>query len=120
MKRGEVWTVAGGGDYSGKPRPAVILQSDRFSEIDSVTVCLITSEDVGGFVARIAVQPDEHNGLHEPSYLMVDKVTTLRKSRIADRLGVLGTEDMTRLNRAVVTFLELTIALRPGPPRAAS
>ncbi|MGH2608847.1 MAG: type II toxin-antitoxin system PemK/MazF family toxin, partial [Tepidiformaceae bacterium] len=97
MKRGDIWTVAGGGEYTSKPRPAVILQSDQFDEIDSVTVCLVTSEEVGGFVARILVRPTTENGLQAPSYLMVDKITTLRRTRLGQRVGELSAEDMSRL-----------------------
>lgn len=113
MKRGELWTVAGGGDLSGKPRPAVVLQSDEFQAIDSVTVCLVTSEEVGGLVARLLVQPDVRNGLQEQSHLMVDKVTTLRRSRFGQRIGELSAEDMRRLSRALMIFLDLVADSAP-------
>jgi mRNA interferase MazF len=74
MKRGEIWTIAGGPYYAGKPRPAVILQNDHYSEIDSVTVCPITSLDTNTPRVRIPVFPDENNGLRAPSWIAADKI----------------------------------------------
>ncbi len=63
MKRGEIWTVAGGTAYAGEPRPAVIIQDDRFDASDSVVVCPITSDLVAAPVFRIRAGPDDENGL---------------------------------------------------------
>ena len=105
MKRGEIWTVAGGVDYTGKPRPAVILQDDRFDATDSITVCLLTTEPDDMPLFRIPVEPDDRSGLDEPSPIMVDKVTTVRRSRLGSLMGRLGDEDIIRLNRAILVFL---------------
>ena len=105
MRRGEIWTVAGGGDYTGKPRPAVILQDDRFDATDSITVCLLTTDPDEMPLFRIPVEPDDRNGLDEPSRIMVDKVTTVRRSRLGSLIGRLGDEDVIRLNRAILVFL---------------
>ncbi len=105
MKRGEVWTVAGGNNYVGKPRPAVIIQDDRFERTESITICAFTSDPTDAPLFRIAVEPTEHNGLRSPSRLMVDKVTTVPKARIGSRIGRLSDEDIVRLNRALVVFL---------------
>ena len=105
MKRGEIWTVAGGGDYAGKPRPAVILQDDRFDATASVTVCAFTTDPTEAPLFRLAIEPNERNGLREPSRLMVDKITTVPKARLGARLGRLDDADMARLNRAAVVFL---------------
>lgn len=105
MKRGEVWTVAGGGDYAGKPRPAVILQDDRFDATASVTVCAFTTDPTEAPLFRLPVEPSERNGLREPSRLMVDKITTVPRARLGQRLGRLDDADMARLNCAVVVFL---------------
>ena len=107
MKRGEIWTVAGGGDYTGKPRPAVILQDDRFDATDSITVCLLTTEPDDMPLFRIPVEPDDRNGLDEVSRIMVDKVTTVRRSRLGAPMGRLGDEDVIRLDRAILVFLGL-------------
>jgi len=105
MKRGEIWTVAGGKDYAGKPRPAVILQDDRFDKTDSITVCAFTTDATDAPLFRLAVEPSENNGLRAVCRLMVDKITTVPKSRIGARVGRIGDEDMLRLNRAVLVFL---------------
>ena len=107
MKRGEIWTVAGSGDYIGKPRPAVILQDDRFDATDSITVCLLTTEPDDMQLFRIPVEPDDRNGLDGVSRIMVDKVTTVRRSRLGAPMGRLGDEDVIRLDRAILVFLGL-------------
>ena len=108
MRRGEIWTIAGGGDYTAKPRPAVVLQDNRFDAIDSVTVCLLTTDRTEAPLLRIPVEPDELNGLDAPSRIMVDKITTVRRSRLGMLMGRLGDEDIVRLNRALLVFLGFT------------
>jgi mRNA interferase MazF len=105
MKRGEIWTVAGGKDYAGKPRPAVVLQDDRFDKTDSVTICAFTTDPTDAPLFRLLVVPTEGNGLRAPCRLMVDKITTVPKARAGTRVGRLADEDMVRLNRAVLVFL---------------
>jgi mRNA interferase MazF len=105
VKRGEVWTVAGGGGYAGKPRPVVILQDDRFDRTDSVTICGLTTDPTDARLFRPMVEPSESNGLRSPCRLMADKITTVPKSRLGARMGRLAEEDMLRLNRAVLVFL---------------
>jgi len=105
MKRGEIWTVAGAKDYAGKPRPAVILQDDRFGGTDSVTICPFTTDATDAPLFRLAIEPNEANGLRFHCRLMVDKITTVRKSSLGARVGRLGDEDMLRLNRAALVFL---------------
>jgi mRNA interferase MazF len=105
MKRGEIWTVAGGKDYAGKPRPVVILQDDRFDRTDSITICAFTTDPTDAPLFRLAVEPSQSNGLRTVCRLMVDKITTVPKSRIGARVGRIGDADMLRLNRAVLVFL---------------
>jgi mRNA interferase MazF len=105
MKRGEIWTAAGGKDYAGKPRPVVILQDDRFDMTDSVTVCAFTTDPTDAPLFRLRVEPNESNGLRAVCRLMVDKITTVPKARIGVRIGRLDDEDIVRLNRAAVVFL---------------
>lgn len=105
MKRGEIWTVAGGKDYAGKPRPAVILQEDRFDMTDSITICALTTDPTDAPLFRLLIQPSESNGLRAPCRLMVDKITTVPKSKIGTYVGRLAAEDVVRLNRAVLVFL---------------
>lgn len=99
-----MWTVAGGTDYSGKPRPAVVVQDDRF-DTDSVTICPFTNDPTEAPLFRLSITPSPTNGLRDASQLMVDKLTTVRRSRLGDYLGVLDDSDIVRLNRAMVVFL---------------
>jgi mRNA interferase MazF len=105
MKRGEIWTVAGGKDYAGKPRPVVILQDDRFDKTDSITVCAFTTDRTDAPLFRLLVEPSESNGLRATCRLMVDKITTVPKSRVGYRIGRLADEDIVRMNRAAMVFL---------------
>ena len=95
MRRGEIWTVAGGKDYAGKPRPVVILQDDRFDATASITVCGLTTNPTDP--VPIAVEPNTSNGLRTPCRLMVDKITTVPKSMIGSLIGHLDDEDVLRL-----------------------
>ena len=107
MKRGEIWTAAGGSAYTGKPRPVVIVQDDRFDATESVTVCSFTTDPTEAPLFRLVVEPDALNGLRERSRLMVDRVTTVPRSRLGERLGRLGDQDMVRVARALMVFLGL-------------
>jgi mRNA interferase MazF len=107
VRRSEVWTAAAGTGYTGKPRPVVIIQDDRFDATDSVAVCAFTTDPTEAPLIRLPVEPDEHNGLREPSSLMVDKITTVPRSKLGERIGRLGDQDMIRLGRAVVVFFGL-------------
>lgn len=107
MRRGEIWTVAGGAAYSGKPRPAVILQDDSFDANDSVVVCPFTSDPTPAPTFRILVEPSTGNGLRVPCHLMVDKLAAVPRTRVRHRLGVLEDDAVLRLSRTVVTFLGL-------------
>ncbi|HEY4658824.1 MAG: growth inhibitor PemK [Chloroflexi bacterium RIFCSPLOWO2_12_FULL_71_12] len=107
MRRGEIWTVAGGPDYVGKPRPAVILQDDAFDATASMTICPFTTHAIDAPLMRLPIGPSEQNGLRAPSQLMVDKITTVSRTKLADRIGLLSDEDVVRMNRAVIVFLGL-------------
>lgn len=104
MKRGDVWTAAGTG-YAGKPRPVVIIQDDRFDATASISVALVTTDRTDLPLFRIAVQPDERNGLRQPSAVMTDKVMTLRRNLLGERLGRLADDEMVKINRALTVFL---------------
>jgi mRNA interferase MazF len=107
VNRGDIWTAAAGGGYVGKPRPVVILQDDRFDATGSVTVCALTTDPTEASLIRLVIEPDAINALHERRSLMVDKVTTLPRSRLSHRVGHLGDDDMVGLGRAVLVFLGL-------------
>jgi mRNA interferase MazF len=110
VRRGEVWT--GGADYAGKPRPVAIVRDDAFEATDSVTICAFTTEVKEVPLFRVAVEPSDRNGLRQASQLMVDKVTTVPRSKLGRRIGRLDDEDVLRLNQAILVFLGLA-----GSPR---
>lgn len=107
MIRGEIWTVLGGADYAGKPRPVVILQSNSFEGLGSVTVCPFTTDPTEAPLLRLVITPADANGLREVSRVMIDKITTVPKSKLGAQVGRMADEDMLRLNRGVVVFLGL-------------
>ena len=104
VRRAEIWTVSGGADYTGKPRPAVIVQDDHF-DTDSVTICPFTTDPTDAPLFRLLVEPDQGNGLQAPSRIMVDKITTVRRTRLGEKAGLLDDTTVLRLNRALVVFL---------------
>jgi len=105
VNRGEIWTVAGGEGYAGKPRPVLILQDDRFRNTASVTLCAFTTDPTEAPIFRLPIEPTDENGLHVSSRLMVDKIVTVPRTKLRARIGKLGIEDMVRLNRAILVFL---------------
>lgn len=105
MLRGEVWTVAGGPGYAGKPRPAVIVQDDAFAQTASVTICLITSDPTEAPLFRVPLLPDATNGLKQPCSAMADKLTTVERSRLGQKVGTLSRDDLARMTLAMMTFL---------------
>jgi mRNA interferase MazF len=117
VKRGEIWTISGGKDYAGKPRPAVIVQDDSFAATDSITVCAFTTNDTEAPLIRLLVQPNARDGLRAACRLMVDKITTVPKTRVGAKVGRLDDEDIPRLNQAVLVFLGL--AASPATKRTA-
>lgn len=104
MRSAEIWTVAGGADYTGKPWPAVIVQDDHF-DTDSVTICPFTTDQTEAPLFRLVVEPDAGNGLDVVSWIMVDKVTTVRRSRLGAKVGILDDASVLSVNRALVVFL---------------
>src|SRR5579872_6382105 len=114
MRRGDIWTVSGGKDYAGKPRPVVIVQDDAFDATDSITVCAFTMDPTDAPMFRLLVEPNERDGLRFSSRLMVDKITTVPKSKLGEQIGRLDDEDLVRLNQAVMVFLGLAMSPRTG------
>ena len=105
MKRGDIWSAAAGSGYVGKPRPVVILQDDRFDATTSVTVCAMTTDPTDAPLIRLVIEPDDTNQLRERSRLMIDKITTVPRSKLGERMGHLGDDDMVRVGRATLVFL---------------
>ena len=112
MKRGDIWTVAGGKDYAGKPRPVVIVQDDSFDATDSITICALTTDETEAPLFRLVVQPNDRNGLRLACRIMADKITTVPKSKVGAQAGRLDDEDILRLNQAMLVFLGLAASPR--------
>lgn len=107
MKRGDVVIVAAAGDY-GKPRPAIVVQTDAFPEVHpSVVICQMTSETVDAPDFRVTIEPSEENGLRVRSQVMADKPVTVRRERIGQQVGHLSNADIGRLNVAVAFVMGL-------------
>lgn len=107
VKRGEIWTISGGGDYRGKPRPAVVLQDNSFDATNSVTICPFTTDPLDAPLFRIVIEPSDRNGLRAICSVMADKITTVPRSKVGAKVGRLDDQDMARLTRAVLIFLGL-------------
>lgn len=99
--------MAGGPGYASTPRPAVIVQENAFAETLSIVVCPLTSEPIDAPILRIQVETTPANGLRNTSRLMVDKLTTVPKSRLGQKIGQLSGADLLRLNRSLLVFLGL-------------
>ena len=104
MRRGDIVTVAGG-VYASKPRPALVVQDDRFDATDSVTVCPLTTTEVDAPLLRVPVIANEGNGLGQDSYLMVDKITTVRRSNARTVLGRLEATTLVEFERRLLVFV---------------
>lgn len=104
MRRGDIVTVAGG-VCASKPRPALVVHDDRFDATDSVTVCPFTSQEVEAPLLRVRVAADEGNGLHHDSFLMVDKITTVRRRNVQAVVGRLEPTSLIEVERRLLVFL---------------
>jgi mRNA interferase MazF len=107
VTRGEIWSVAARSAYTGKPRPGVIVQDDRFDATASVTICAFTTDPTEAPLFRLRVEPDRQNRLERASSLMVDKLTTVPRTSLGEQIGRLSKEDVIRLDRALIVFLGL-------------
>ncbi|MEI6466230.1 MAG: type II toxin-antitoxin system PemK/MazF family toxin [Verrucomicrobiota bacterium] len=107
MKRGDVVTVAATGDY-GKPRPAVIVQTDALPALHaSVVICQMTSDCSDAPDIRVTIDPSESNGLRVRSQVMADKPVTIRRERVGRLVGRLDDKDISRLNVALAFVMGL-------------
>lgn len=104
MKRGEIVTVAGGG-YAGKPRPAIVLQDDRFAGLDSVVVCLLTTTGLDAPLLRVSVPADDVTGIAADSWAMVDKVTAIKRTSVGRRVGRVTAEQLAEIERRLLVLL---------------
>jgi mRNA interferase MazF len=108
VTRGDVVVVAARGTYSGKPRPALVVQSDLFNEThSSVTVCPITSDCIDAPLFRISVPPGTRTGLRVSSQIMVDKVLSVPRASIAKTIGRCETTELATVDDALRRWLTI-------------
>ena len=106
MNRGELWTVSGG-TYAQKPRPALIIQDDLFADSESVTLLPLTSQLADAPLLRLTVEPGQLNGLDRMSQIMVDKLTTVRRSNLGQTIGRIDSQTMVTVEQSLAVFLGL-------------
>jgi mRNA interferase MazF len=104
MMRGDFVTIALQGDF-GKPRPALVIQANQFDEHATVTVLPVTSAMVDAPLLRVAIQPNDENGLQKPSQVMVDKALTVRRDKIGPSIGHIDANIMLEIDRCLAVFL---------------
>jgi mRNA interferase MazF len=104
MRRGDLVTIALQGAY-GKPRPALVIQSDLFDAHPSVAVLPVTSELRDAPLFRVRLEPNSTNGLRQPSDIMADKPQTVPRDKVGAAIGRLDDDAMLRVNRALALFL---------------
>lgn len=108
MQRGDIQVFAARGEFTGKPRPFLIVQSDAYPATASITVCAISTTRADPSALRIPVHPSPQTGLKETSWIMVDKVVTVPRSKAGQRLGSAPSDLMERVDAGLVAFLGLT------------
>ena len=104
MMRGDLVTIAMQGDF-GKPRPALVIQANQFSEHSSATVLPITSALVAAPLLRVKVQPSAENGLQKPSQVMVDKAITVKREKVGPAFGRIEADALMEVERCLAVFL---------------
>lgn len=105
MRRGELWAAAGGKHYAGKPRPVLVIQGDQFDATASITVCPLTGDPTEIPLLRIPLSPTDINGLTASSSIMLDKITTMPRSKLGERIGCVSDTELLALARGLVVLL---------------
>lgn len=104
MTRGDLVTIVMQGDF-GKPRPALLMQANQFSEHSSATVLPISSTLVAAPLLRVTLQPSAGNGLQKPSQVMVDKTLTVKRSKLGPAIGRIDADALVEVERCLAVFL---------------
>jgi mRNA interferase MazF len=107
LARGDIVSIATGSGFGSKPRPAIVIQSDAFADLGSVTVCLLTSQEISADLLRPQIRPSPENGLNAISHLMIDKLMSVRLDKVGRHIGQLSRADMARVDQALKAFLDL-------------
>lgn len=105
LRRGDLIVVAAKGEYASKPHPAVVVQADAFASTGSLTICLLSSDEVDAALLRYVVEPSASNGLATRSWAMIDKLTAVRRDRLAEPIGRLSDIQMAEVGRLLAAFL---------------
>jgi mRNA interferase MazF len=106
VNRGELWTVSGG-TYAKEPRPALIIQDDLFAGSESITLLPLTSQLTDAPLLRLTVEPGQLSGLEYVSQIMVDKLTTVRRANLGQRIGRIDSKTMVAVEQSLAVFLGL-------------
>ena len=106
MKRGEIWTLRDR-QYASKARPVIVIQNDEFDNFDSVILCLFTTFDSSQTKVRVPVAPTPENGLHDVSYVMTDKIVTVDKKMLGERIGIVSDSEMALISEHLRMILAL-------------
>jgi mRNA interferase MazF len=104
LRRGDLVTVAISGDF-GKPRPALVIQSDAFANHATITVLLLSSAMIDAPLLRFTISPDTNNGLSLPSQIMIDKTMTVVRAKIRQVFGRVSAEALLEVERRLAVFL---------------
>ncbi len=107
LRRGDLVTVAAKGLYTGKPRPALVVQADRLAQLASVTVCPLTGELIAAAPLRVRIEPARLNNLRQPSDVMVDKLSAVPRDAVGDAFGRLTATEFSRVDVAMRLLLDL-------------
>lgn len=110
MKRGEIWSLRDR-QYASKARPVVIVQSDKYGSFDSVILCLFTTYDSSAIDTRVLIRASIENGLFKDSYVMTDKIVTVDKSMLGERIGRLSEVNMREISKQLKVILDLELEL---------
>ena len=106
MKRGEIRTLRDR-QYASKARPVIVIQNDEFDNFDSVILCLFTTFDSSQIKVRVPVAPTPENGLHDVSYVMTDKIVTVDKKMLGERIGIVSDSEMALISEHLRMILAL-------------
>ena len=106
MNRGEIWTLQDR-QYASKARPVVVVQNDAYQTFDSVVLCLFTTFESESIPTRVFIKATKQNGLYKDSYVMTDKIVTVDKGMLGERLGILSKKDMDAVSKQLRVILGL-------------
>ena len=106
IRRGDLVVAAFTGDY-GKPRPALVAQSDAFAGLESVTLLPLTTDLHNWALFRVVVEPTGENGLRQRSHVMIDKAATLSRTKISRAIGRVDPITMRVIDAALANFFGL-------------